>query len=151
MMMLRAILSCLFLVSAVSSFGIAPQNTVHHRVSSSVPTKEDGSLSRIAFLQSLLLSTLAVVPPARAAEAITLPNGVVYTVVKQGTGPKPDRGELVALRFAAFAGDTQIDNIFDTPEPYYTRLGSGALLPGVEETLPLMQLGDRWRLTIPVR
>ena len=67
--------------------------------------------------------------PANAAATtdttVTLPNGVMYTVIKQGTGPKPDRGELVAIRFAAYNGDVQIDNIFDTPEPYYTRLGSG--------------------------
>ena len=81
---------------------------------------------------------------------VTLPNGVMYTVIKQGTGPKPERGELVAIRFAAYNGDIQIDNIFDTPEPYYTRMGSGGLIPGVESTLPLMQLGDRWKITIPV-
>jgi FKBP-type peptidyl-prolyl cis-trans isomerase len=147
-MMPFTILSFLYLISTVSSFGIAPQNSVK----TSVPSVPEllASTTRATFLQSLLLGAL-VIPSAVAAESVTLPNGVVYTVVKQGTGPKPDRGELVAIRFAAFAGDTQIDNIFDTPEPYYTRLGSGALLPGVEQTLPLMQLGDRWRLTIPVR
>jgi FKBP-type peptidyl-prolyl cis-trans isomerase len=30
-------------------------------------------------------------------------------------------------------------------------MGSGGLLKGVESTLPLMSLGDRWKLTIPVR
>ena len=70
---------------------------------------------------------------------------------KKGDGPKPEVGELVAIRFAASYGDQKIDDIFDTPEPYYTRIGSGALLKGVEETLPLMRVGDRWLLTIPVR
>ena len=59
-------------------------------------------------------------------------------------------GELVAIRFAAYNGDLKIDDIFDTPEPYYTRLGSGGLLKGVESVLPMMKLGDRWVLTIPV-
>jgi len=86
--------------------------------------------------------------PAQAAE--TLANGVSYTVIKSGDGPKPEKGELVAIRFAAYNGDIKIDDIFDTPEPYYTRLGSGGLIKGVEETLPLMRLGDRWKLTIPV-
>jgi FKBP-type peptidyl-prolyl cis-trans isomerase len=86
--------------------------------------------------------------PARAE---TLANGVSYEVLKSGSGPKPQVGELVAIRFAAYAGDNKIDDIFDTPEPYYTRIGSGGLLKGVEETLPLMQVGDRWKLTIPVR
>lgn len=81
---------------------------------------------------------------------VNLPNGVSYTVIKSGKGPAPERGELAAIRFAAYVGETKIDDIFDTPEPYYTRIGSGGLLKGVEETLPLMQLGDRWKLIIPV-
>lgn len=78
------------------------------------------------------------------------PAGVTYEVIKKGDGPKPEIGELIAIRFVAFAGDNKIDDIFDTPEPYYTRLGSGGLLKGVETTLPLMKVGDRWKLTIPV-
>ena len=85
-----------------------------------------------------------------ADEVISLPNGVTYTVVKKGTGPQPSIGELAAIRFKAYFGETKIDDIFDTPEPYYTRVGSGAMLKGVEEVLPMMVLGDRWVLTIPV-
>ena len=82
--------------------------------------------------------------------AETTPAGVKYEVIKKGSGPKPEVGELIAIRFLAFAGSNKIDDIFDTPEPYYTRLGSGGLLKGVETTLPLMVVGDRWKLTIPV-
>eukprot|EP00526_Cylindrotheca_closterium_P024426 CAMPEP_0113603630 /NCGR_PEP_ID=MMETSP0017_2-20120614/1377_1 /TAXON_ID=2856 /ORGANISM="Cylindrotheca closterium" /LENGTH=147 /DNA_ID=CAMNT_0000512027 /DNA_START=204 /DNA_END=647 /DNA_ORIENTATION=+ /assembly_acc=CAM_ASM_000147 len=81
--------------------------------------------------------------------AETTPAGVPYEVIKKGDGPKPEVGELIAIRFAAFNGSNKIDDIFETPEPYYTRLGSGGLLKGVETTLPLMVLGDRWKLTIP--
>ncbi len=83
-------------------------------------------------------------------QAETLPNGVTYEVKKKGDGPQPEIGELAAIRFAAYNGANKIDDIFETPEPYYTRIGSGGLLKGVEETLPLMRLGDRWKLTIPV-
>ena len=86
--------------------------------------------------------------PAFADE--TLPNGVTYKIQKSGTGPKPEIGELVAIRFAAYNGEIKIDDIFETPEPYYTRMGSGGLLKGVEAALPLMKVGDRWVLSIPV-
>jgi FKBP-type peptidyl-prolyl cis-trans isomerase len=85
-----------------------------------------------------------------AGEVVALPNGVTYTVTKKGDGPKPDIGELAAIRFKAYFGEVKIDDIFDTPEPYYTRVGSGALVKGVEDILPMMVLGDRWVLTIPV-
>jgi len=111
-------------------------------------------VSRKSMLQTLVqggvataAATFLVDQPAWAGEK--LPSGVVYEVVKEGKGIKPDVGELVAIRFAAYVGDRKIDDIFDTPEPYYTRVGSGGLLKGVESTLPLMKLGDRWKLTIP--
>jgi FKBP-type peptidyl-prolyl cis-trans isomerase len=110
------------------------------------------SFSRKSFIESATVATsswlLSGALPAFAEE--TLPSGVKYEVVKAGNGPKPEIGELVAIRFKAFVGDNKIDDIFDTPEPYYTRLGSGGLLKGVESTLPLMKVGDRWKLTIPV-
>ena len=93
------------------------------------------------------MAALLISPPAFAEK---LPSGVTYEVIKNGDGPKPEIGELIAIRFAAFCGSNKIDDIFDTPEPYYTRLGSGGLLKGVESTLPLMRLGDRWKLEIPV-
>jgi len=102
-----------------------------------------------------LIVGLAWTAPAAAAEPTTTvtPGGVTVQIIKQGDGPKPDIGELVAIRFAAYVSSrgNKIDDIFESPEPYYTRLGSGGLLKGVETTLPLMRLGDRWKLTIPVR
>jgi hypothetical protein len=107
-------------------------------------------LSRSNFIQVASAGTLLSFVPL-PSNAVDLPNGVSYTVIKEGKGPAPDRGELAAIRFSAYAGDIKIDDIFDSPEPYYTRIGSGGLLKGVEETLPLMRLGDRWKMTIPVR
>lgn len=85
--------------------------------------------------------------PAYADE--TLPSGVAIKVEKSGNGPKPEIGEMAAIRFRAFAGENKIDDLFDNPEPYYTRVGSGGLIKGVEEVLPKMVVGDRWVLTIP--
>ena len=63
-----------------------------------------------------------------SATVTTMDNGVKYTVTKAGDGPKPDIGELAAIRFRAFCGTNKIDDIFDTPEPYYTRIGTGMML-----------------------
>jgi FKBP-type peptidyl-prolyl cis-trans isomerase len=89
---------------------------------------------------------------AYAEEVVTLPSGVKYEVVKSGDGPQPKVGELAGIRFRAkvVQSGNKIDDIFDTPEPYYTRIGSGGLIKGVEEVLPKMRLGDRWIITVPV-
>ena len=89
---------------------------------------------------------------AYAEEIVTLPSGVKYEVVKTGDGPQPKIGELAGIRFRAkvLQSGNKIDDIFDTPEPYYTRIGSGGLIKGVEEVLPKMRVGDRWIVTVPV-
>jgi FK506-binding protein 1 len=125
----------------------------------STPTGSNANnqqVSRKSVLQTLVQGSVAtaaasllVQQPAWAGEKLA--SGVTVEVVKAGKGVKPEIGELVAIRFAAYADGRKIDDIFDTPEPYYTRMGSGGLLKGVESTLPLMSLGDRWKLTIPVR
>lgn len=106
-------------------------------------------VTRDDFLQAVgvIAASIVFAPVAWADE--TLPSGVTYTIIKKGDGPQPMVGELAAIRFNAFNGETKIDDIFDTPEPLYTRVGSGGMLKGVEEVLPLMRLGDRWKLTIP--
>jgi FKBP-type peptidyl-prolyl cis-trans isomerase len=116
----------------------------------------NSQISRKSMLETLVQGGVATaivvqqVTPMPASAAELLPSGVTYEVVKKGDGPKPEIGELVAIRFAAYLGDRKIDDIFDTPEPYYTRLGSGGLLKGVESALPAMRVGDRWKLNIPV-
>ena len=159
-------LRLLSFVLCLSTTTVSAFNVLNQPSSSNTQITTSSTSTRADFLQSVWTSsataaaaaavvigmgTPSQVNAAVSSETVTLPNGVIYTVVKQGSGPKPEKGELVAIRFSAYNGDVQIDNIFDTPEPYYTRVGSGNLIPGVETTLPLMQLGDRWKMTIPVR
>jgi hypothetical protein len=96
-----------------------------------------------------IASAVGILPQSAFADETTA-SGVAIKVVKSGNGPKPTIGELASIRFAAYNGEIKIDDIFETPEPYFTRVGSGGLIKGVEEVLPMMRVGDRWVLTIPV-
>mmetsp|Transcript_3577 Transcript_3577/g.6764 ORF Transcript_3577/g.6764 Transcript_3577/m.6764 type:complete len:205 (+) Transcript_3577:301-915(+) len=87
--------------------------------------------------------------PSSASEEEAVAAGVSISKSKVGTGPTPSVGELAAIRFKARCGQTTIDDIYGTPEPFYTRVGSGGLIKGVEMVLPSMRVGDRWVLTIP--
>jgi hypothetical protein len=136
---------------------IAPTTTNMSPFTAHLDEREttSGLVSRASFVRNIAMTAASLVligkpTTAIAAEEVTLPNGVSYQVIKKGDGPKPNIGELAAIRFVAYCGDIQIDNILETPEPYYTRIGSGGLIAGVEQTLPLMRVGDRWKLTIPV-
>lgn len=143
--------TCILLASAFVAptvAFVAPKTTTNNN-----NVQLSAQKSRIEFLRDIATVGIAtataggVTLPAYADE--TLPSGVVIKVTKSGKGPKPDIGEMAAIRFSAYAGDNKIDDVFDTPEPYYTRVGSGGLIKGVEEVLPKMRMGDRWVLTVP--
>ena len=141
--------TCILLLSA-----IAPTAAFVAPSQSRTATALSAQTSRTDFLRDIAAVGVAsvasgIVSLPAFADDVT-PSGVSIKVVKSGKGPAPDIGELAAIRFASFQGETKIDDIFDTPEPYYTRIGSGGLIKGVEEVLPKMRLGDRWVLTIPV-
>uniref|UniRef100_A0A7S1C0A8 Peptidylprolyl isomerase n=1 Tax=Corethron hystrix TaxID=216773 RepID=A0A7S1C0A8_9STRA len=86
----------------------------------------------VATTGALSLTTqISTVFPALADGATTTsPSGVVIEVLKTGDGPKPEVGQLAGIRFKAIVKETgnKIDDVFDTPEPYYTRVGSGGLI-----------------------
>ena len=156
--MMQRVIS-LFLVVALSSASawVAPASPTCTRTPSSTQLQAHAASSRADFLKRVVATagTAAFVGSTSGSQPAwavveTLPNGVSYEVLKKGNGLKADVGELIAIRFAAYNGPVKMDDIFETPEPYYTRLGSGGLIQGVEQTLPLMSLGDRWKLTIPV-
>jgi len=76
----------------------------------------------------------------------------VYSVVKVGgNGGTPINGDLIAIKFKCVvrSNGAVIDNILDNPEPYYYRVGSGQVLPAVEEAVKMMKSGDTWQLTVP--
>eukprot|EP00559_Dactyliosolen_fragilissimus_P006373 CAMPEP_0184856564 /NCGR_PEP_ID=MMETSP0580-20130426/1758_1 /TAXON_ID=1118495 /ORGANISM="Dactyliosolen fragilissimus" /LENGTH=202 /DNA_ID=CAMNT_0027351667 /DNA_START=79 /DNA_END=687 /DNA_ORIENTATION=+ len=124
-------------------------------LSMAVSSSNINEVSRSNFLQfagAAAVSTLisSSQPAFAEDESISLPSGTSYVITKPGDGPKPDIGEMAAIRFKAnVKGGNQIDDIFDKPEPYYTRIGSGGLIKGVEEVLPKMRVGDRFFITVP--
>ena len=143
--------TCILLLSAIAPTAafVAPSQSRTATALSALQTSRTDFLRDIAAVGvASVASNIISLQPALADDVT--PSGVSIKVVKSGKGPAPDIGELAAIRFASFQGETKIDDIFDTPEPYYTRVGSGGLIKGVEEVLPKMRLGDRWVLTIPV-
>ena len=91
-------------------------------------------------------------PPPPARSGVT-PEGVAYREVSKGRGGAPVLGDLIAIRFRATITATgqKFDDILTNPEPYYFRLGSEQVLPGVQSALKMMKSGDVWDLEIPGR
>merc|ERR1719478_1824595 len=73
------------------------------------------------------------------------------TVKKTGSGGQPAVGDLCAIRFKGTVTKTGqvFDDIMESAEPYYFRIGSEKVLPGVEEAVKMMHTGDVWELAVP--
>ncbi|BAM79150.1 probable FKBP-type peptidyl-prolyl cis-trans isomerase [Cyanidioschyzon merolae strain 10D] len=87
---------------------------------------------------------------ARAANEKDVPElPFPVQVLEKGTGPQPQTGDLVGIRFRAAYNGRVFDDIMDSSEPFYMRVGSGNLVKGVEEAVKRMHVGDLWRLELP--
>jgi len=109
------------------------------------------SSSRRDFCLGALSSLSLVCAPAASTADGSTPSGLSYKVVKSGKGGTPIVGDLIAIRFKGTVAKNGavFDDILASAEPYYTRVGSGNVLPGVEEAVKLMKSGDVWDLTLP--
>jgi len=141
-------------IGSVNAFSPSSRTATHANTALSAEFSRDGFLKQIVGTAAALTLTSSVVLPAFAGdETVTLPSGVSYVVTTAGNGPKPTIGELAAIRFKAIVVQSGVvlDDCYDTPEAYYTRVGAGGLIKGVEEVLPLMSLGDRFLITVPTK
>jgi len=91
--------------------------------------------------------------PPPPPKATTTKSGLVYEITKSAGrgGQSPKVGDLVAIRFkcSVRSNGAVIDNILESAEPYYYRVGSGQVVPAVEEAVVMMRSGDVWQLMVP--
>jgi FKBP-type peptidyl-prolyl cis-trans isomerase FklB len=82
------------------------------------------------------------------AGVVTLPSGLQYTVLKEGTGPKPKATDTVVVNYRG----TLIDGKeFDSSEKHGepATLAVNGVIKGWTEALQLMPVGSKWQLVIP--
>lgn len=82
------------------------------------------------------------------AGVVTLPSGLQYQVITQGTGPKPAITDTVRCHYHGTLIDgTVFDSSVDRGQP--AEFPVGGVIRGWVEALPLMNVGSKWKLFIP--
>lgn len=90
-----------------------------------------------------------------AKEIITTPSGIKYAVTKEPTDKKlvaPLSGDIVAIEYTGYLANGQI---FDATHSegksnaLLFKLGSGSVIPGLEEMVSLMVVGQKVQCIIP--
>lgn len=79
---------------------------------------------------------------------ITLPSGLRYKVLTEGTGAKPQATDRVKAHYHGTLTDgTVFDSSVDRGDPL--EIGVSQVIPGWTEALQLMPVGSKWELYIP--
>ena len=77
-----------------------------------------------------------------------LPDGLMYRVIKAGTGPAVQKNSDVVTVY--YKGALITGKVFDQTKPEEpTQLQAGGLIPGWVEALKLMKTGDTWEIAVP--
>lgn len=80
----------------------------------------------------------------------TTTSGLKYVILKAGEGPLPKKGEIVKVHYTGKLADgTKFDSSYDRNEPIAFPLGTGQVIPGWDEGIALLHVGDQARLVIP--
>jgi FKBP-type peptidyl-prolyl cis-trans isomerase FklB len=79
---------------------------------------------------------------------ITLPDGLQYKVIQDGSGPKPSGNDIVSVHYSGTLIDgTEFDSSYRRGEP--ASFPVNGVIPGWTEALKMMRTGSTWMLYIP--
>jgi len=79
---------------------------------------------------------------------VTTASGLQYTILKEGTGPKPSLTDKVKVHYHGTLIDGRVfDSSVDRGQPI--ELSVNGVIPGWTEALQLMPVGSKWKLFIP--
>jgi FKBP-type peptidyl-prolyl cis-trans isomerase FklB len=79
---------------------------------------------------------------------VTLPSGLQYKIVKQGTGPKPSAADTVICNYrGTLINGTEFDSSEKHGGP--ATFPVGRVIKGWTEALQLMPVGSKWQLFVP--
>ena len=79
---------------------------------------------------------------------VTLPSGLQYKILKEGTGPKPAATDTVVCNYRGTLLDgTEFDSSYKTGKP--ATFPVNQVIKGWTEALQLMPVGSKWQVFVP--
>ncbi len=79
---------------------------------------------------------------------VTLPSGLQYKILKEGTGPKPTASDSVVCNYKGTLIDgKEFDSSYKRGEP--ATFPVNGVIKGWTEALQLMSVGSKWQLFVP--
>lgn len=82
-------------------------------------------------------------------ETVTTASGLQYEILTPGDGPAAQPGDQVSVEYTGRLTDGTVFDSSVGGQPFVFALGSGQVIPGWDEGIQGMQVGEQRRLTIP--
>ena len=83
------------------------------------------------------------------AGVITLPDGLQYKIITEGTGAIPKGQDEVSVNYRGTLLDgTEFDSSYKRNQPFSTKV-EGGIIKGWTEALELMKTGSKWQIFVP--
>ena len=80
----------------------------------------------------------------------TTESGLRYQIIQKGDGAKAEKGKTVSVHYKGQLSDgTVFDSSYKRNQPIDFPLGMGQVIPGWDEGIQLLKVGDKARLVIP--
>ncbi|MER3317715.1 MAG: peptidylprolyl isomerase [Allomuricauda sp.] len=77
-------------------------------------------------------------------------SGLRYKIIQKGSGAKAEKGKTVSVHYeGALANGQVFDSSYKRNQPIDFALGVGQVIPGWDEGIGLLQVGDKARFVIP--
>jgi FKBP-type peptidyl-prolyl cis-trans isomerase FklB len=79
---------------------------------------------------------------------VTLPSGLQYKVIKEGTGKSPNGDDIIVCHYnAKLINNSKFESTYDQGEPL--KAYPSGVIPAWREALPRMKVGSLWELYVP--
>lgn len=133
--------------------GSSPKVTPEESRTALTALKQRVAAARKASMQQQVAGNLAAAEAFLADNATregieTLPSGLQYKVLVEGSGSRPQKTDKVTVNYRGTLTDgTEFDSSYSRNQP--ATFGVDDVIPGWTEALQLMQTGDKWQLFIP--
>ncbi len=77
-------------------------------------------------------------------------SGLRYKIIQKGNGTKAEKGQTVSVHYeGALVDGTVFDSSYKRNQPIDFKLGVGQVIPGWDEGISLLKVGDKARFVIP--
>ncbi|WP_425236256.1 peptidylprolyl isomerase [Ulvibacterium sp.] len=78
------------------------------------------------------------------------PSGLRYKIIENGSGSKAEKGQQVSVHYEGALLNGQVfDSSYQRNQPIDFKLGIGQVIPGWDEGISLLKVGDKARFVIP--